>query len=87
MNSIFSIALLVLITGATNAHAGYYHRVPSSGSGRHVPSPDRDQGEYLQEHTQGLTDRQKMQNEMYRQRMEDEVQRSGEIWPGSETFH
>lgn len=65
MNRLFRIALLMLMMSPTNGNAGYYHRVPNSGSGRHVPSPDRDQREYLQEHTQGLTDRQQMQNEMY----------------------
>jgi hypothetical protein len=34
MNRLFSIALLVLMTGATNAHAGYYHRVPNSSNGQ-----------------------------------------------------
>jgi hypothetical protein len=87
MNRLFLIAFLTLIAGASNAHAGYYYRVPNSSNGHYEPSPDRNPGDFQQEQVQNGTAQQQMQNEMYRQRAKDQMDRDGVIWPGMEGFN
>lgn len=60
MNRLFLIALLMLITDATAAHAGYYDRVPKSKVGRNQQTQDQWQRDFQRQ----MMQRQQMQNQM-----------------------